>query len=96
LHSTVLSCPVRLRKAWFFEVWHGMVERGPVLLGQAVLCSLRHSKVRRFMVRSGCAGWATVEWCFVWHGEVRFYCGMVWFGDVLFGVVGRVGYCTVF
>jgi len=78
LHGTVRSCPVRLRKAWLFEVWHGMAVLGPVRLGHVLFGSARLGTVRCFMVRPGCAGWATAERGFVLYGKVRFYHGMVW------------------
>lgn len=106
LCSTVLSCPVRLCKAWLFEVWSAIVEWSPVLLGQVVFGSARHGfswrgkalrgrvqygevlycKVWRFMVRSGAIWRSTVERGFVWLGKV-----LLWFGEVLFCVVGLDG-----
>jgi len=81
LYGTVLSCPVRQRMARFFEVWLGVAGRSPVRLGQVVL-----GRVWRFMLRSGCAGRATVERGFVWHGKV-----LSWFGEVLLCAVGFIG-----
>lgn len=86
LYGTVLSCPAWLCKAWRFEVWSGMSVWSPVRLGQVVFGSARLSKVRRLMARSGSGGWGTVECGFVWQGKV-----LLWFGDVLFGVVGFIG-----
>lgn len=102
LYSTVLSCPVRLCKA-SGKVFRGLVSHGgagscPAGSGGVWLC-----KVRRFMVRSGCVGWATVERGFVLQGTALFWQGGVeqsevrygklslWPGEVRLCVVGFVG-----
>jgi len=78
LHGTVLSCPVRLVKVMSAEVFRGVVSYGGAGSCPAGSSGAWFSRVRRFMVRSGCAGWATVERCFVLYGKVRFYRGVVW------------------
>ena len=102
MHVTVLSCPVRLSKVWqaVIEAWYGIAGQCPVQLGQVQFGSAKLCRVWRFLARSGCAGWATMEQCFVWRGGV--FRGsallrrcMVWMREALNGVAksGPVKHC---
>ncbi len=67
LCRTVLSCLVRHGKAMFRKAlsWYGGVVSGP-----AGSSGARFGRLLRFVVRSGCAGRATVERGFAWLGKV--------------------------
>jgi len=103
LHGTVLSCPARLNKALYGEVFQGVVSSGGAGSSPAGSSGVWFGKVLCFVVRSCTAGWRTVERCFVWCGEELFRQGgleqsevhygtlLLWFGEVLLGVVGFIG-----
>jgi len=85
LYGTVLSCPARLCKARLFEVWRGMSQWGPVLLGQ-----VRFGSAKQGAVLSGGVKFGLVLSCRARRSAVllgKVLRGIAWLREALFRVV---------
>jgi len=88
----VRPCPAR-----HGNVWHGISLRGLVLHGTVLSCPARLSKASFFEVWHGMLVRSLVLLGQVLFGSVVLGKVSSWLGDVLFGLVGRIGvlYCKV-
>jgi hypothetical protein len=111
LYSTVLSCPVRLRKLWFGRAFRGIVLHGGVETGPAASSGVCHGKVSfwhggvmqsevrhgKLLSWSGEDRFGVAGFGGLLYGLVRFYCGLVRCIEALHGIVKfcPVKYCVV-